>query len=77
MKNQKAKPDKPKTIKTEPTLLIVVPRKETLSEYENRLIAFAIGICWGMVVARIMRVIYDKNTEKSKEENPETAVDRK
>ena len=76
MKSQKAKPDKPKTTNHEPTLLLVVPRKETLSEYETRLIAFAVGICWGMIVARIMRVIYDKDKEKSKEENAETKVDR-
>lgn len=77
MKNQKSKPNKPKNTKQKPTILLVVPRKETLSEYEIWLIAFAIYIGCGLIAAQIMRVIYDKDKEKSKEENTETTVDRK
>ena len=77
MKSQKAKPDKLKNTNHVPRFLILMPRKETLADRESGLIAFAAGIVWGLIVAKIMRVIYDKEKSKKENENTETAVDRK
>jgi len=44
-------------------VMIFVARQKTLADRESELISFAVGICWGLIVAQIMRMWYGK--EKS------------
>lgn len=57
----------------ESQVMIFVPRHRTLADRESDLLSFAVGICWGLIVAQIMRICYGK--EKSKKENQEAKIE--
>jgi len=65
---------KPEIKKPDKRQVLIFVRQKTLADREDRLIFFAAGLVWGLVVAQIMRKYYGK--EKNEKEKTQAAVSR-